>query len=162
MLYSAYLLSDPLLHNISFLILVFQALWCGGMGILITICTRKINIMSQCKLICVSWPTGIFALKSQLFWNIPVAIAHGGYNPDQQNRKIGGLQLVYCLEVFGPWIIHPHFALHTKYLVSNYLCVFFSSFSMALRPDSNNYSAFINLLDSSADAWSHLLFIWLV
>lgn len=63
---------------------------------------------------------------------------------------------------FGPWITHHHSASHTKYLVSNYLCAFLSSFSMPPRSDSNNYSAFINLLDSSADAWSHLLFIWLV
>lgn len=49
---SAYLLSDPLLHVISLLILVFQVLWCDGMGILITACTRKINVVSQylCKL----------------------------------------------------------------------------------------------------------------
>lgn len=61
---SAYLLSDPLLHVISLLILVFQVLWCDGMGILITTCTRKINVVSQYF---VNWPTGIFALESQLF-----------------------------------------------------------------------------------------------
>lgn len=60
---------------------VFQAPWCGGMGILITACTTNIVL---CPSICVSWPTGICALESQLFWKVPVAIAHRGFKSAKQ------------------------------------------------------------------------------
>lgn len=120
---SAYLLSDPLLHNISLLILVFQAQWCGGMGILITICTREINVMSQCKLICVSWPTGIFALKSQLFWNTPVAIAHRGCKSAKEEDRWFATSLL----ARGVWTLSHSPSLCFAYKIScikSPLCIF--------------------------------------
>lgn len=52
--------------------------------------------------------------------------------------------------------------LHVKCLASNYPSAFLSSFYMPSRHGSNNYVAFINLLDSTAATWSDLLFIQLV
>lgn len=126
--------------------------WDGGSRLCGHTWIRKISVKSQYS----RWlPT---SQLSFLLWRA----SSFKKSANQQNRKMCGLQLVHWLEVFASWIMHRHSALCTKCLISNYLCAFLSSFYMPSRYGSNNYSVFINLLDSTAAAWSDLLFIRLV